>query len=455
MGIMLGTTRRMPALARRLAGDRRGVTAIITGIALAVLLGFAGLAVDVAAWLTATRGLQAAADQAAYSAAVAAGTNGCSSQAASDQALAISAARGYTNGVRNTTVTITCNPSASTFTVRIAQVQPLWFTALFLTHAPTAAAQATAQLAGKVSDLCVLALDGTNVSAAQIGSDSSAAGVSGNTTLNLHCGIAVDSSSQSAFSVGGSGIISATEVYLVGDDQGSPSGNGSLTTSPTPHNILKFQPPVIDPYLGRTIPPLLGCDHTNYALTSGSATLDPGVYCGGLTLGSSGQGHNVAVQLNPGVYYVVSGTLTINASANVTGTGVTFVLTGNALGQTGYATIKINGGATVSLSAPASGPTGGMVFFQDRNAPFSSNSTCGNGNAQNKINGGSSQLITGAIYFPNQSVCFNGNSSTSGAGRCTQLIARTLDFTGDSNVQLSCAGSGIAPISVLVPQLVR
>jgi hypothetical protein len=53
-----------------------------------------------------------------------------------------------------------------------------------------------------------------------------------------------------------------------------------------------------------------------------------------------------------------------------------------------------------------------------------------------RINGGSSQLITGAIYFPNQSVCFTGNSSVAGAGsgispccefvQCRTLIANHL-----------------------------
>ena len=109
----------------------------------------------------------------------------------------------------------------------------------------------------------------------------------------------------------------------------------------------------------------------------------------------------------------------------------------------------------MNLSAPTSGPTGGMAFFQDRNAPFSANSNCGNGNAQNKINGGSGQLITGALYFPNQSVCFTGNSATTGVGKCTQLIARTIDFTGNSDVRLSCAGTGITPMSVLVPTLIK
>ena len=51
----------------------------------------------------------------------------------------------------------------------------------------------------------------------------------------------------------------------------------------------------------------------------------------------------------------------------------------------GYASATINGNADVALSAPTSGPTGGMLFFQDRNAPFtggsSSSSSCGSGNA--------------------------------------------------------------------------
>ena len=157
---------RLRILIRDFAADRQGVTAVVTGVALTVVLGFAGLAIDVAAWLNATRGMQAAADQAAYSAASAAGTNGCGVASASTQAQAIAAARGYTNGVNATTVTVTCNSSASTYTVRISQVQPMWFANLFLSTAPTASASAVAQLASRVSDFCVLALDGTNVSAA-------------------------------------------------------------------------------------------------------------------------------------------------------------------------------------------------------------------------------------------------------------------------------------------------
>src|SRR5207245_2758473 len=118
-------------LTRDLAADNRGVTAVITGIGLVALLGFAGLAIDVAVWLNSVRGLQAAADQAAYSAAAAAGTHGCPYDPATTQAIGIAAARGYANGVNSTTVTTSC-PSSSTFKVQISQQQPMWFAALFM-----------------------------------------------------------------------------------------------------------------------------------------------------------------------------------------------------------------------------------------------------------------------------------------------------------------------------------
>ena len=61
------------------------------------------VAVDVAYWLNSTRGLQAGADQMAYSAASAAGQIGCTSTTAIPQALAIGAARGYAKGATATT----------------------------------------------------------------------------------------------------------------------------------------------------------------------------------------------------------------------------------------------------------------------------------------------------------------------------------------------------------------
>jgi Flp pilus assembly protein TadG len=445
-----------PHLLRRLAGDRSGVTAIVTGIGLTMLLGFAGAAIDVAYWLNAARGLQSAADQAAYSAAVAAGSTGCSGTTYTQQARAVAAARGYINGQNATTVSVSCRPSDVSFTVRITQDQPRWFTNLFLTSSPSASAQATSQAAAKVSDVCVLALAGSVVDEGVIGTDTAALWLNGNSTANLHCGVAVDSSDTASLSTGGSSGLSASSIYLLGDMQGSPSGSSTIATTPTANNILKNQTSAIaDPYGGRPIPAHSSCGSYTPTTYDTSGTLNPGVFCGGLTIGSNA--HTVHV-LNPGIYYVVGGNFEISSKASVTSAGgVTFVLTGDS--THGYASATINGSADVALSAPTSGPTGGMLFFQDRNAPFSggssSSSSCGSGSSQNQINGGSTQFLTGALYFPSQSLCYGGNSSTSGAGKCTQIIARQISFTGTSDVKLSCEGTGVDPVTVPTPQLIR
>ena len=289
-----------------------------------------------------------------------------------------------------------------------------------------------------------------------IGTDNAALWLNGNTSANLHCGVAVDSTNVSSLSTGGSASLIASSIYLLGDMQGSPSGSSTLATSPTANNILKNQTvPVADPYAGRVIPAHSSCASYTGVSYASSGTLNPGVFCGGLSIGSNSHTAHV---LNAGIYYIVGGTFSISAKASVVATGgVTFVLTGDS--THGYASATINGNADVALSAPTSGPTGGMLFFQDRNAPFSgtsgSNSSCGSGNAQNIINGGSTQLLTGALYFPSQSLCFAGNSSLTGAGKCTQIIARQISFTGTSDVKLSCAGTGIDPVTVATPQLIK
>jgi hypothetical protein len=71
--------------------------------------------------------------------------------------------------------------------------------------------------------------------------------------------------------------------------------------------------------------------------------------------------------LDPGIYYLDQGSFTVNGGATITGTGVTLVFTSST--GSNYATANINGGATVSLTAPTSGPLAGIAFYGDPNMP--------------------------------------------------------------------------------------
>jgi hypothetical protein len=183
---------------------------------------------------------------------------------------------------------------------------------------------------------------------------------------------------------------------------------------------------IADPYHSLTVPSNQSC---NYTGTPSGSTLSPGVYCGGLSIGSHDN-----VTLQPGVYVVKGGNFQVNSGAQLSGTGVTIILTGSG---NSYSSAIINGGSTVNLSGPTTGTYAGVTLYQDRNAPAGSNSN---------LNGGSGMNITGAIYMPSGSVTFSGGNSTSSPS-CTQIVSWNVTFTGNSNVTNNCPNSGMQSIA--------
>jgi Putative Flp pilus-assembly TadE/G-like len=478
---ILGTPSCLLKLGRRMAADERGITAVITALGIVVLMGFAGLGVDVAKWLSSTRAIQAAADQAAYSAASAAGTTFCPNDASTMQAKAVAAARGFVNGQDDTTVSVTC-PSTESFKVTITQGQPMWFTRLFLETAPSATRSAAARVAGKKTDLCILAIDGTNPSEAHVGADANVLAVQGSATVNVDCGVAVDSSSDYSLQAGSNAAsLTATDVYLVGDMLPQSSGftpnitvTGCSSCDPVipPNQIDKHQRAVSDPYANRTVP-AHSCSTTagvTYSGTSLTTTIPGavsggsgvGIFCGGLNI----TGTNVTVGC--GTYIIAGGQLAIDSNSKVvqsTGctTGVTFILTNSAPGVNDYARVNYQGNnaGKLILTAPSSGPYGGLVFFQDRNAPAPTSSdidnstSCGGGSKQNKFSGQAQIALTGALYFPSQTLCYAGGSSSDANNKCTQIIAYNIIFTGSPSIKSQCDGVGIANMTVPVPTLIQ
>ena len=103
------------------------------------------------------------------------------------------------------------------------------------------------------------------------------------------------------------------------------------------------------------------------------------------------------------------------------------------------------GSVNLSITAPTTGATAGVALFQDR----VSCTGCAN-----KINGGSSSNITGAIYFPSNAITYSGGSSTGGAV-CTQLIVDTITFKGNSTFNSNCSGAGTKQINATNGTLVQ
>ena len=260
---------------------------------------------------------------------------------------------------------------------------------------------------------CVLALNR---------SASGAITAQGSTTVNLNgCSMYDNSSSASAMTVGGSAHVSALSVGVVG----GISGNTAVTTT---QGVQTGLSPLPDPYANVAVPFYSGCTETNYSAHN-KVTIDPGVYCGGMQFNA-----NADVTFNPGTYFIDRGTFSVNGGAVLQGTGVTIIFTSSTMSN--WPTAQINGGATVNLTPPSTGPLAGLVMFGDRNIPLGTSY---------KFNGGATQYLGGAVYFPTGAVDFAGGAGANTT--CTQVIGDTVSFTGNSGLAINCAGVGTKPIS--------
>jgi hypothetical protein len=140
----------------------------------------------------------------------------------------------------------------------------------------------------------------------------------------------------------------------------------------------------------------------------GGNTLSPGNYSGAFP--PSG-----VTQLQPGVY-CVDGNFRLNAGDVLKGSDVVIVI------QTGD--VRWNGGATVQLDAPNSGPFAGLLLFLPE-----SNSN------EVSINGNSASTFTGTILAPSADVSINGTGGVSGLN--SQIIGYTVDLTGDGSTLIN------------------
>lgn len=398
--------------ARRLVADRSGASAVMTGLSLAVVLGFAGLGVDLGVGYHARRSAQSAADSAAFSGAAAllAGTADVDGQAR-----AVAASYGLAHGQNGVVVTVNDPPASGPFAndpkaVEVIVERPLarFFSQLFVGGPSVVRARAVAK-AGTAGDACVIALHETA---------SASALETGTADVNLvGCSLFANSNSATAFELKGSASVRADSVGIVGGY--SVSNNSTLTTK---NGVRTGERPIEDPYKDVQPQQPSGCSPNSL----GTGTYTPRTFCNGVTINSG-----AVVTFEPGVYVVDRGLFRVNGGATLKGEGVTIVLTSST--GSDYAQLHINGDSTVSLSAPTSGPYAGLVFYQDRRAAAG---------GDNIFNGGATQSIRGAIYFPNQTVTFTGGSSTSADG-CTQILASKLAFRGNTTLGLKCEGAGV------------
>jgi Flp pilus assembly protein TadG len=429
---------------KRLVGDRRGNVLAIAGAALPLLVGAAGLATDTINWTLWKRELQRAADSAAI-AGVYERVNGASdseAEAAVEHDLTINQQTGMAlvSGYPDVTFPGDSGQMRDQVEVVLAVKKRLPFSSLFLSEPPTIIATARAATVPIGKDPCVQAQE-TNPSKTGIK-------ITGNAHVSMpDCTLHSNSpSSNNSAAATGSGEVYADTVAAVGGIQQSINWHVN--------SYDPYAPPIEDPFKSVTpdpndmkcagewvtkgpntewVPAVL--DENTDMANAKDADGNKANCFESLSVGSN---TTLSIPADYGPVYINGGDAFIQG--DISCTGCTIVLTNKDSASNDIGEFKVNADAKINLTAPTTGTFKGIAIYQDRRAQDSSS-------AQNKINGNSESVITGAIYFPNQELDYNGTGNTSAV--CTMFVARRIIFSGNGSTsnkfksRAECALTGL------------
>lgn len=388
---------------KKIVKREQGNVLILYGLAMPVLVGLAGIGTDTVQWTLMKQQLQRSADSAALNGAYA------KAQAADVSANANWDLAKTLDGFTGVGITIENAPTSGSYAgntrairVILTYSKALPFSSMFLSSPPVITVEATASVLNN-GDYCVISLEDTNTTGVTF---------SGNSTADLGCGVATNSSGTTAVTATGSAVVTASPIAAVGNVPAS--SNYQTGTALIPYSIPQRDPFASLPDPTSSIPS--SCGGAVTVAPNQSRVINPGCYASINVRGT--------LVMNAGTYYINGGNFQTNSQSNLTANGVTIILTGTG---TSIGQVDMNGGANVEMSAPTSGTYKGVLFYKDRDAPSTNNDI---------FNGGASGSFLGAIYMPSQKVTLNGNSSFT--TDCLQIVSRTVEITGNTTITNDC-----------------
>lgn len=386
--------------------DTRGQMAVIFGLVLPVLLTAVGITVDYTAWTRQKAKLQGIADATAIAAARELYMANADLGQVNDVATVFANAQ-LLGDTRNGPLSVSAvvddssgEPAASV-RVDVAQERTSYFTAMLGQEFGPLGVTAVARVMGG-GRLCVIGLDenaGTTISLTQWAK-----------VTAPECAVYSNSTSPSGIDAEHSSEILAELICSAGGTYGGPR---NFTPSPTTDCPL-----IEDPLSDRPAPDFGGCDHHNLLIDNafGTATLSPGVYCGGITI------RHGAVRFQPGIYVVKDGPFVIKAASNVTGEYVSFYLTGD------NAVFDFGSFSDVDFTAPRDGPMAGILFFEDRDAPL---------NRRHEIRSRRADNLLGTIYLSRGTFVVATNNKVAQDSAYTAVIANRIELSKAPNLYLN------------------
>lgn len=313
-------------------------------LSLVVLLGFAGLAVDVGRMEMNTIQLQAVADDVALTAATEY-QNGNGSYKALGKAEA--AALGVACGLPSVGASIQTGADSGPYAGDRSVIQATVTQTIALYFLPLVTGSKTTTLTAKAVAQYPPSSYFTNASANP-----------SNYSVELVTAYPFDSKYSPAYAAGGISVDSGSnwgdlELKITGTPAASNIAGG-MDAVPDYQQTVRADPLayVAAPVFQACTPGDLGLN-----ITTSPRVLYPGTYCGGLTIAN-----NMTVTLQPGLY-IITGGFNLGIGGTLSGDGVTLYFTQG--GGSGFGNVKFGSGptllATVNLNAPIDSSTAGIA----------------------------------------------------------------------------------------------
>jgi hypothetical protein len=214
-----------------------------------------------------------------------------------------------------------------------------------------------------------------------------------------------------------------------GNGGSNNSGNGSGTTQTWVYDALTDS-----------------TDMANATYLDSSGNTHTGANC--WTSLSVGSNRSLTVPANLGPLYINGGNVDLQGA--FTCSGCSIVLTNKDTSNTAtIGTFSSNAQATNNITSPTSGTFKGIAVYQDRRAV---------GGNIDRINGGSGNVLSGVVYFPNDTLWLNGTGSA--VSLCSMFVAKNLKFNGTGTIAISsasdtsCSGAGLPNTTTTIVRLI-
>ncbi len=382
---------------------RSGNFAISFAILIPVLMGLTGAVVDFAVFQRQQANMQLAADSAALSAAKEMTISTWSPTLAS--AVAKSYVDGNLGGIDPSSssqysVSTAVDKAAGKVKVNIDMDQYQYFVLGYFLKSPQIHVSATASASGE-APVCVIGLEAVATRTIAINDSAS--------IVAPACASYSNSIDPKGIEVKGGAVLQTAATCSAG---GFSGGAGSLLPIPTADC-----PSLGDPLADRVQPVVGACDFASYkAPQFAASTLNPGVYCDGMFIDN---GANVL--LKPGVYIIKGGTLSTKNGGTLKGPSVTLFFTGSD----GH--MIFDGTTTVSLSAPETGSTAGLLVMQDRAM----------GLQDFEISSKNAAELLGTIYLPNGRFLVQAKNKIAESSAFTIIVARFIEISDKSKMYVN------------------